>query len=121
MPKLIETILSATWFGYVARTILTFMFWASGLAKLIDFNAGAAEMAHFGLEPASLFNAATLVVQLAGSILIILNKWAWLGAGALAFLLHLPFRSLIISGRWKNRSRRSSSMSSWSISASSVP
>jgi transmembrane protein len=84
MPKLIEDVLSATWFGYVARTILTFMFWASGLAKLIDFNAGTAEMAHFGLEPASLLNAATLVVQLVGSILIVVNEWAWLSAGALA-------------------------------------
>ena len=84
MPTFIDRLLSATWFGYLARTILTFMFWASGLAKLINFSQGAAEMAHFGLEPGALFNAATLVVQLVGSALIICNKWTWLGAGALA-------------------------------------
>lgn len=84
MPTSIHSLLAATWFGYFARTVLTFMFWGSGLSKLIDFNAGAAEMAHFGLVPGAAFNAATLVVQLVGSALIIANRWAWLGAGALA-------------------------------------
>lgn len=41
-------------------------------------------MAHFGLQPATLFNVAVIVTQLGGSILIILNRWTWLGAGALA-------------------------------------
>ena len=80
----IGVLTGSTWFGYLARTVLTFMFWASGLSKLIDFNAGVAEMAHFGLEPAVAFNIATIITQLGGSILIILNRWTWLGAGALA-------------------------------------
>lgn len=79
-----ERIFAADWFGLLARIVLTFMFWASGLAKLIDFSGGTAEMAHFGLEPAAFFNTATLVVQLAGSLLIILNIRAWIGALALA-------------------------------------
>ena len=83
-PNPISALTSSTWFGYLARTVLTFMFWASGLSKLIDFNAGVAEMAHFGLEPAVAFNIATIITQLCGSILIILNRWTWLGAGALA-------------------------------------
>ncbi len=83
-PNPISALTGSTWFGYLARTVLTFMFWASGLSKLIDFNAGVAEMAHFGLEPAVAFNIATIITQLGGSILIILNRWTWLGAGALA-------------------------------------
>lgn len=83
-PNPISALTSSTWFGYLARTVLTFMFWASGLSKLIDFNAGVAEMAHFGLEPAVAFNIATIITQLGGSVLIILNRWTWLGAGALA-------------------------------------
>jgi transmembrane protein len=75
---------SATWFGYLARILLTFMYWGSGLSKLIDFNGGVAEMAHFGLEPAAAFNIAVIITQLGGSALIILNRWTWLGAGALA-------------------------------------
>ncbi|GGG00398.1 hypothetical protein GCM10010924_30840 [Rhizobium wenxiniae] len=60
-PNPISALTSSTWFGYLARTVLTFMFWASGLSKLIDFNAGVAEMAHFGLEPAVAFNIATII------------------------------------------------------------
>ncbi len=84
MPSFIDSLVSSRAFGYLARTILTYMFWASGLAKLIDFNAGVAEMSFFGLEPASLFNIAVIVTQLGGSALVIANRWTWLGAGALA-------------------------------------
>lgn len=80
------------WFGYLARIVLTFMFWSSGLAKLIDFNTGLAEMSRFGLEPAWLFYLATVVIVLAGSAMVILDRWTWLGAGALAVftLLTIP-------------------------------
>jgi len=88
----IGAITGRTWFGYLARIVLTFGFWASGLAKLIDFQAGAAEMAHFGLEPAAAFNIAVIITQIGGSALIIMNRWTWLGAGALAVftLLTIP-------------------------------
>ena len=43
-------------------------------------------MAALGLEPAWLLNALTILVQLGGSLLVILNRWTWLG--------HLPRRSL---------------------------
>lgn len=84
MPHFIDTLTSSSWFGYLARTVLTFMFWASGIAKLADFSAAKAEMTHFGLEPAGIFAIAVAITQLAGSALIIANCWTWLGAGALA-------------------------------------
>ena len=84
MSALIESITGSRVFGFVARTILTSMFWLSGIAKLGDFNAGVAEMAHFGLEPAMAFNIAVAATQLVGSALIIANRWTWLGAGMLA-------------------------------------
>jgi transmembrane protein len=84
MINFINCILQNSIFGYVARIILTFMFWGSGLSKLFDFSGGMAEMSHFGLEPAALFNLATIIVQLGGSLLIILNRYTWLGAGSLA-------------------------------------
>ncbi|WP_438749414.1 DoxX family protein [Pararhizobium sp. O133] len=89
MPSFIATLVNSRAFGYLARTILTYMFWASGLAKLLDFNAGVAEMAFFGLEPAPLFNIAVAVTQLGGSALIIANRWTWLGAGALGIFTAL--------------------------------
>lgn len=84
MSALVENITGSRVFGFLARTILTSMFWLSGIAKLADFNAGVAEMAHFGLEPATGFNIAVAITQLVGSALIIANRWTWLGAGMLA-------------------------------------
>ena len=49
MPTFIARILDWPWFPLVARILLTFPFWGSGLAKLIDFPAGVAEMAHQSL------------------------------------------------------------------------
>jgi transmembrane protein len=84
MSILIETITGSRAFGFVARAVLTSMFWLSGIAKLADFNGGVAEMAHFGLEPAQFFNIVTAATQIVGSALIIANRWTWLGAAMLA-------------------------------------
>jgi transmembrane protein len=66
-----------------ARVTLTLPFWLSGLSKLIDFPGGVAEMAHFELEPAVLFNVATIITQIGASALIISGRYVWLGAGVL--------------------------------------
>ena len=79
----IGLILRAPATAAAARIVLCLPFWWSGLSKLLDFSGGTAEMAALGLEPAWLFNALTILVQLGGSLLVILNRWTWLGAGAL--------------------------------------
>jgi transmembrane protein len=84
MPSSIAHLLDQRWFSVLARVILTFAFWGSGLSKLIDFQGGVAEMASLGFEPAPVFNIAVIIVQLGGSLLVILDRWTWLGAGALA-------------------------------------
>lgn len=84
MPSFIDSLTGSNWFGYLGRTVLTSMFWMSGVAKMLDFDAGVAEMAHFGLEPAPFFNAAVALTQLFGSAFIIANRFTWLGAGMLA-------------------------------------
>jgi transmembrane protein len=92
MPTVFVRLLDQTWFAVLARVILTFAFWGSGLAKLIDFKGGVAEMAMFNLPYPELINILTIIVQLGGSLLIIINRWTWLGAGALAVftLLTIP-------------------------------
>ncbi len=92
MTGFISSLTGSRAFGYVARIVLTYMFWASGLAKAIDFNAAIAEMSHFNLAPPVLYAVATIIVQLVGSLLIIFNRWTWLGAGALGIftLLTIP-------------------------------
>lgn len=93
VPNPIHTLLQARWLYYVGTVLLTFIFWASGLAKLFDFGQAQAEMRQFGLHPAAVYAAATIIVQLGGSLLVIFSKrYAWLGAGALAVftLLTIP-------------------------------
>lgn len=82
-PNWVEAILSNRAVAIVSRVLLTFPFWGSGLAKLIDFQGGVAEMRMFGLEPAIVFNIAVFVTQLVGSALIISGRYTWLGAGML--------------------------------------
>jgi len=84
MPSLVACLLDRGWFAVLARVVLTFMFWGSGLAKLIDFQGGVAEMAMFNLPYPVAMNALTIVTQIGGSLLIIFNRWTWLGAGSLA-------------------------------------
>src|SRR6266850_6149033 len=73
------------WMFYVAATAMTYMFWWSGITKILDFQGTLGEMAHFKLNPPALFAAATIAVQLGGSALIIFGgRLAWVGAGVLA-------------------------------------
>jgi len=88
-PGIISTILRSPITAFVARLLLVFMFLGSGISKLIDFPAAQAEMAYFGLNPPWLFALATLVTQLVGGVLILLNRVAWLGAGVLAIFTFL--------------------------------
>lgn len=84
MPPLVACLLDRGWFAVLARVVLTFMFWGSGLAKLIDFQGGVAEMAMFNLPYPVAMNVLTIVTQIGGSLLIIFNRWTWLGASSLA-------------------------------------
>ena len=83
LDRVIRLFLQAPVTATATRIVLCLPFWWSGLNKLLDFSGGTAEMAILGLEPAGLFNALTILVQLGGSLLVILNRWTWLGAGAL--------------------------------------
>lgn len=78
--------------GVAARTALTFMFWFSGVSKLLDFRGTVEEMKFFRLSPPAPVAVAVIVVQLAGSALVITGLHAWLGCVALAIftLLTIP-------------------------------
>jgi uncharacterized membrane protein YphA (DoxX/SURF4 family) len=85
-PRWIGVILSWPWLLPVARIALTSAFLIGGVQKLVDFPAAVAEQAHFGLQPAWLWAAAAITVELGGSALVIVGRWAWLGAGGLGVL-----------------------------------
>jgi transmembrane protein len=99
MPTPIAKLLDQTWFLVVARFLLTFAFWGSGLSKLINFNEGVAEMAQSGFSNPALINILTIIVQLGGSALVILNRWTWLGAGALGVFTALTI--FLVHNFWK--------------------
>ncbi len=88
----ISSLLDSRTVFFIGRVLLTMPFWLSGFAKLVDFSGATVEMRYFGLEPAAAFAAATILVQLLGSALVIWGRHAWLGAGALAVftLLTIP-------------------------------
>jgi transmembrane protein len=82
-PTLIARVLSHPVTLLFARICLALPFLEAGIVKLLEWKQGEAEMAHVGLHPAWMFNVASLVTELGGSALIVLNRGTWLGAGAL--------------------------------------
>lgn len=89
MPHAITALVQKRWFGLFARLVLTFVFWSAGLAGLFDFPAKVAEMRAVGLMSAEAFALAVTAVQLGGSLLMLSDRWTWLGAGMLGVFLAL--------------------------------
>lgn len=85
-PRWVELILSWRWLTPLARLALTSAFLIGGVQKLVDFPGAVAEQAHFGLQPAWLWAAAAIIVELAGPLLVIFQRVVWLGAGGLGVL-----------------------------------
>lgn len=85
MSHIIQELLRSRMYYVLATLLLTYIFWWSGVNKILDFSAAKKEMAHFGLEPQTVFAVLTITVQLLGSWLIVsASRLAWLGALMLA-------------------------------------
>ena len=82
-PAPIARLLGDNRFAVLAASLLTLPYWTSGFAKLLDLGGALGEARHCGLEPATLVVAATILIQIGGSLLVIVGRQAWLGAGAL--------------------------------------
>jgi uncharacterized membrane protein YphA (DoxX/SURF4 family) len=85
-PRWIAAILSWPLLLPVSRVALVSAFLIGGIQKLVNFDGAIAEQAHFGLQPAWLWAAAAVAVELGGSALVILGRRVWLGAGGLGVL-----------------------------------
>lgn len=85
-PRWVATVLCWPWLAAAARVALVSAFLIGGVQKSLDFRDAVAEQAHFGLEPAWLWATAAIIVELGGSVLVILGRWVWLGAGGLGVL-----------------------------------
>ena len=84
-----HTLLMKPWFVLLARIVLTFVFWSAGLFGIFDFAGRVAEMQAYSLPLPELTAVVVTVLQLGGSLAIILNRFAWLGAGSLSVFLLL--------------------------------
>jgi transmembrane protein len=89
MPRIIATVLDSRACWLAARLILTFVFWSAGIGQLVTFQASAAQMAALNLTPGVLYAAVVPATLLAGSAMIIFDRWTWLGAGILSTFLVL--------------------------------
>ena len=89
MRSFVETVLDSRWLWLASRILLAVVFLSSGLAKLLDFQGGMAEMGAAGLTPEWLFNIATIVTLLGGAALLLLDRAVWLAAGVLTIFLLL--------------------------------
>ena len=85
-PRWIGAILSWPGLLPLSRAALVSAFLIGGIQKFVDFPGAIAEQAHFGLQPAWLWAAAAVIIELGGSLLIIVGRWVWLGAGGLGVL-----------------------------------
>ncbi|ODU74089.1 MAG: DoxX family protein [Rhodanobacter sp. 68-29] len=85
-PAWIAMLLSRPWVAPALRIALVSAYLVGGVDKLAHFQDAIAEQEHFGLHPGALWAAVTIVVELAGSLCVIVNRWVWLGAGGLGVL-----------------------------------
>lgn len=85
-PNWISAILRWPLLWHAARLALVSAYLLGGLTKLLDFASAATEQEHFGLHPGWLWAATAIVVELGGSLLVIINRFVWLGAGGLGVL-----------------------------------
>lgn len=82
----------------VGRLFLAYIFLLSGFGKIVTFAATAAYMANKGLPISEVLLIATIIIELAGGLMLVLGwKARW---GALAILLWLIPVTLIFHAYW---------------------
>ncbi|WP_250516500.1 DoxX family protein [Caballeronia sp. INDeC2] len=85
-PSWVVALLRQPWVMLTVRIGLVSAYFIGGVAKLLHFDAAAAEQVHFGLHPGWLWASIAIFVELVGSLCIIFARFTWLAAGALAAL-----------------------------------
>ncbi|AWV00592.1 DoxX family protein [Burkholderia sp. JP2-270] len=85
-PAWVRALLAQPWVLPLVRLALVSAYLIGGVAKALDFDGAVAEQAHFGLHPPAFWAALAITVEIAGSLCVVLNRFTWLGAGALGML-----------------------------------
>jgi uncharacterized membrane protein YphA (DoxX/SURF4 family) len=98
-PHWVNAILEPPATALVARVILTLPYWWSGISKLTHWSAAITEAEGMGSAMPTAVVTATIAVQLVGSLLVIANRYVWLGAGALAVFTVLA--TIVADSFWR--------------------
>lgn len=90
--RAVEGVLDSAITSLASRLLVTFLFWCEFLNHIRDLNGLHAYVAMVGLKPIWLVMALSLLVQGVGSLLVVLGRKVWLGAGMLGVftLLTIP-------------------------------
>jgi uncharacterized membrane protein YphA (DoxX/SURF4 family) len=82
-PDFVRAILEWPWTWPLARFALVVTFLASGFGKIARFSGGVNEMEEAGMPAPEVMAILSIVVELTGSVLVLIGRWTWLGAGML--------------------------------------
>jgi len=82
-PQFVQAILEWQWTWPIARFALVVYYLVSGLSKIANFRGAVAEMAQADMPAPAAMALLTIFVELAGSALVLIGRWVWLGAGML--------------------------------------
>ncbi|MCF1366338.1 DoxX family protein [Burkholderia cenocepacia] len=100
-PAWVRVLLSQPWVLPLARLALVSAYLLGGVAKALDFPGAVAEQAHFGLQPAALWAALAIAVEIIGSLCVVFRRFTWLGAGSLGMLTLV---AMVVANDFWNRS-----------------
>jgi hypothetical protein len=89
-PQFVQAILEWRWTWPIARFALVVTLVASGLRKIANFSGGVAEMAEAGMPAPVAMALLSNYVELTSSVLALIGRWVWLGAGMLGVFTASP-------------------------------
>ncbi|MBO9650670.1 MAG: DoxX family protein [Variovorax sp.] len=84
MQATLHAALTSPWLYWLAMLCLCAAYLQGGFDKARDFAGAVAEVKELGLAPAAPIAAATIVLQVGASALVLTGWYRWLGALALA-------------------------------------
>jgi uncharacterized membrane protein YphA (DoxX/SURF4 family) len=82
-PQFVQAILEWQWTLPIARFALVVYYLVSGLSKITNFRGAMAEMVQAGMPAPAVMTLLSIFVELIGSVLVLIDRWVWLGAGML--------------------------------------
>jgi uncharacterized membrane protein YphA (DoxX/SURF4 family) len=82
-PQFVQAILEWQWTWPIARFALVVFYLVSGLSKIADFRGAIAEMVEARMPAPAAMALLSIFVELTGSVLVLIDRWVWLGAGML--------------------------------------